>query len=166
LGVLVIDLLPGLLMAVVLSLVLYIWWAANIKTSVLGSITGPTGHRYVDMEKNPDALPVEGVLIVRPDGQLFFGNVKALRNEIVARIADVSPRLVLLDLEFSEAVGLALSDMLGELLPTLKRQSIQLWIAGAHSHARAGLGSLGIDPSVHVYDQVDDAIGAFVGRGH
>jgi SulP family sulfate permease len=164
LGVLVFDLLPGLLMAVVLSLVLYIWWAANIKTSVLGSITSPTGNRYVNMEHNRDALPVEGMLIVRPDGQLFFGNVKSLRNEIMARIADASPRLVLIDLEFSEAVGIALSDMLAELLPTLKRQSIELWIAGAHSHARVGLGTLGIDTSVHIYEQVDDAVSAFAGR--
>jgi SulP family sulfate permease len=163
-GVLVFDLLPGLLMAVLLSLLLYIWWAANIKTSVLGSIAGPTGIRYVDIQNNPNALPVEGVLIVRPDGQLFFGNVKSLRNEIMAHIFDASPRLVLIDLEFSEAVGIALSDMLAELIPTLKRQSIELWIAGAHSHARAGLGSLGIDSSVHIYDQVDDAVSEFVGR--
>lgn len=54
--------------------------------------------------------------------------------------------------------------MLTDLLPVLKQKSIELWIAGMHSQTRAGLSSLGIDASVHLYDQVDAAVSAFTGR--
>jgi hypothetical protein len=53
---------------------------------------------------------------------------------------------------------------LRDLLPVLKQKSIELWIAGMHSQTRAGLSSLGIDTSVHLYDQVDEAVSAFVGH--
>jgi sulfate permease, SulP family len=166
-GVLVFDLLPGPLMAVILSLVLYIWWAANIKMAVLGRIATTTGERYADVTRHSDAVEIDHLLIVRPDGQLFFGNVKALRNEVVALAADRRPGVVILDLEFSESVGLALTDMLAELLPVPARQSTGVWIAGLHSRTRAALAALGNtdgSSSVVVYDQVADAVNAFTSR--
>ncbi len=168
LGVLIFDLLPGLLMAVILSLVLYVWWAANIKTAVLGYMATPTGDRYVDISRHNDAEEIEGLLIVRPDGQLFFGNVKALRDEIVALVADRRPRVVIVDLEFSEAVGLALTDMLADLQPVLTRDSVSIWCAGLHSQTKVTLVHLGEtygSTSPVVYDQVADAVSAFMQEG-
>jgi sulfate permease, SulP family len=163
-GVLVFDLLPGLLMAVILSLLLYIWWAANIKTAVLGRVVTASGERYVDVSRHPEAVEIEHLLIVRPDGQLFFGNVKALRNEIVGMVTDRRPEVVILDLEFSESVGLALADMLADLRPVLTHAATNIWIAGLHSQTRAALTHLGAtdgsSPLV-VYDQVAEAVGAF-----
>jgi MFS superfamily sulfate permease-like transporter len=164
LGVLIFDLLPGLLMAVILSLLLYVWWAANIKTAVLGRMASPTGDRYVDITRHDNAEEIDGLLIVRPDGQLFFGNVKALRNEIVALVAVRRPQVVIVDLEFSESVGLALTDMLAELQPVLTRASVRLWFAGLHSQTKGSLVHLGGaygSMALVVYDEVADAVGAY-----
>ena len=85
-GVLVFDLLPGLVMAVVLSLLLYVWDAANVHTAVLGRLDRPGGERFVDVERHPGAVEVDGLVVVRPDGQIFFGNATRLRNDITALV--------------------------------------------------------------------------------
>jgi sulfate permease, SulP family len=155
-------------MAVILSLLLYVWWAATINMAVLGRMATPTGERYVDVSRHADAREIDGLLIVRPDGQLFFGNVKALRNEIVALVSDRQPAVVIVDLEFSEPVGLALADMLVELYPVLTRASTSVWIAGVHSQTRMALAHLGISDGsspVTVYDQVAEAVDDFTSAG-
>jgi sulfate permease, SulP family len=166
-GVLVFDPLPGLLMAVILSLLWYIWWAAKTKTSVLGRMPLTSRDRYLDISRHPEAIEVEGALIVRPDGQLFFGNAKSLRSEIVALVAERHPHVVILDLEFSEAVGLALSDTLRALQPLLDRQSVAIWLTGLHTLAREELTQLGRTDgpnAIPVYDEVADAVAAFTGE--
>jgi hypothetical protein len=69
--------------------------------------------------------------------------VKALRNEIVVLVADRRPDVVIIDLEFSESVGIAPADMLAELHPVLARASTRIWIAGLHSQTRTALAHLG-----------------------
>jgi hypothetical protein len=64
--------------------------------------------------------------------------------------------------EFSESVGLALTDMLAELHPVLAHASTGIWIAGLHSQTEMALAHPGAtdgsSPLV-VHDQVDEAEG-------
>ncbi|MGH3100195.1 MAG: SulP family inorganic anion transporter, partial [Thermoleophilia bacterium] len=77
LGTLVFDLLPGLLIAVGLSVVWFIGAASRIRLAVLGRL--PDNRGYGDVLDHPDATTVPGLLLVRPDAPLFFANANPLR---------------------------------------------------------------------------------------
>ncbi|MGW4548041.1 STAS domain-containing protein [Streptomyces violaceorubidus] len=86
---------------------------------------------------HPDAEPVPGVLVVRPDGSLFFGNISrvrlAVRDQVQA--AEPPPHTVVLDLADSYHLGVPVLDTLDEL-HELHHHGIALHIA--HVRARAG----------------------------
>ncbi|AWZ03599.1 MULTISPECIES: SulP family inorganic anion transporter [unclassified Streptomyces] len=135
LGVLLFDLLPGLLLAVALSLILFIAAASRRNLAVLGTLPGST--LYVDTAEHPDATTVPGVLVVRPDGSLFFGNVNRVRLAVRDQLgeADPAPRAVVLDLSGSFQLGIPVLDTLDELREELERQGAGLHVA--HLRARA-----------------------------
>jgi SulP family sulfate permease len=135
-GVLLFDLLPGLLLAVALSLVLFIAAASTTHLSVLGRLPG--SRRYGDTEQHPDATTVHGVLAVRPDGALFFGNVDRTRRDVLALAAAIhpAPRVVVLDLSGTYHLGIPVLDTLDELRESLDRQGTELHLARLRARAR------------------------------
>jgi SulP family sulfate permease len=139
LGVLVLDLLPGLIIAVGLSLILFI---ARASAPELVTIGLTADGRFEDSGLNSEAHPVTGVLIVRPNGGLFFGNVDRVRREILALVAarTAAPvSRVCLVLTASFRLSLPVLDSLGELDKQLARLSCELWLVGVPSSARAEL---------------------------
>ncbi|MFJ4840817.1 SulP family inorganic anion transporter [Streptomyces sp. NPDC088746] len=134
-GVLLFDLLPGLLLAVALSLVLFIAAASHRNVAVLGRLPGT--RLYADTAQHPDAATIPGVLAVRPDGSLFFGNVNRVRLAVRDQVERTTPppRAVVLDLTGSYRLGIPVLDALDELREELARKNIALHLA--HVRARA-----------------------------
>jgi sulfate permease, SulP family len=95
LGVLVYDILPGLLLAVVLSLALLIYRASRPQGSILGRVPGK--QVYADIERHPENERVPGLLIFRLNAPLFFANDAPLRDRIkeLVRTNDPTPRAVI-----------------------------------------------------------------------
>jgi len=122
LGVLVYDILPGLLLAVVLSLALLIFRASRPQGSILGRIPGK--QVYGDIERHPENETIPGLLIFRLNAPMFFANDEPLRERIkeLVRTTDPTPRAVLFDLEASNHLDLSSADMLAELVAELKVQ--------------------------------------------
>ena len=140
LGVLFFDLLPGLLLAVALSLVLFIADASTPRLSVLGRLPGST--LYGDTAEHPDATTTPGVLAVRPDGELFFGNTNRTRLallDLLTAAGDASPRAVVLDLSASYRLGLPVLDALDDLREDLAHRNIPLHLARLRARARQEL---------------------------
>ncbi|MFC1415079.1 SulP family inorganic anion transporter [Streptacidiphilus cavernicola] len=125
-GVLVFDLLPGLLLAVVLSLLMFIGAASRPPVAVLGRLPGT--ERWGDTADAPTARTVPGVLVLRPDSALFFGNADRVRLTVLARVAAADPRpgSVLLDLNASYRFGLPVLDALLDLCGELDHQGVTL----------------------------------------
>ena len=70
-GVLIFDTLPGLVIGIVLSLLLLLYRSSRPHVATLGELPG--GHRaWVDLERNPGAQPVEGVVVVRVESGLVL----------------------------------------------------------------------------------------------
>ncbi len=154
-GVLVFDLLPGLLLAVVLSLVLFIAAASRPTVAVLGRVPGT--ERYADVAGTPDAETIDGVLVVRPDSALFFGNVDRVRLTVLAEAAaDPRPTDVVLDLNASYHFGLPVLDALQDLRTELDRRGVTLRLARVRALARDDLARhvLGEAPQ---YTSIEDA---------
>ena len=134
-GVLVFDLLPGLMIAVVLSLVLFIARASAPELVILGR--APDG-RYEHAAANPGVTLTPGVLIVRPNGGLFFGNVDRVRKEVMALVSPAGQepiRWVLLVLSASFELGLPVLDSLTLLEQQLRGDGISLCICEVPSSA-------------------------------
>lgn len=138
-GVLLFDLLPGLLLAVALSLVLFVAAAGQRNVAVLGRLPGT--RLYGDTATHADAVADPGVLVVRPDGSLFFGNVNRVRAAVLEqrRAAPEAPRAVVLDLTACFQLGVPVLDTLEELREELDRQGVALYLARLHSTAAGQL---------------------------
>ncbi|MFE2881640.1 SulP family inorganic anion transporter [Streptomyces sp. NPDC059272] len=166
-GVLVFDLLPGLLIAVALSLVLFIAAAGTPGLAVLGKVPGT--DLYADTAGRPDARTVAGLLVVRPDGALFFGNVARLRQAVLDQVdSRTEPtRVLVLDLSASFRLGLPVLDTLDELRQELDRRGIRLWLTRVRSHAADEIAAVPLGPAVgeaRTFATVDDAVHAYQHR--
>jgi MFS superfamily sulfate permease-like transporter len=138
LGVLVFDLLPGLIIAVALSLVLFVAYASAPRIAVLGR-TG--SGDFAESSSGGDLAHVPGLLVVRPDGGLFFGNADRVREAVAALAAAGDPpvQVVCLVLSNSYRLSLPVLDTLGELEEQLRRSGVELWLAAVPSQARPQL---------------------------
>jgi SulP family sulfate permease len=128
-AVLVLGILPGLLLAVGLSLLLLLGRASRPQGSVLGKLPGESA--YVDVERSPEAEVEAGVLVFRLNAALIFFNAKSLRDLVRERVRDVNPppRLVLVDMEFSPGLDVEGADTLVELRDELGEHDTELWLA-------------------------------------
>jgi sulfate permease, SulP family len=163
LGTLVFDLLPGLLIAVALSLVWFIGAASRPRLAVLGHLGG---ERYADLLDHPDAATIPGLLLLRPDGPVFFANANPLRLGVLQLVGATSPppRVVVVDLSSSFRLSLPTLDTLAELHDELRQRGIALWLARVRSTARPGIEASGLADRLgpaHLYGTVEDAVHAF-----
>ncbi|KVP56231.1 hypothetical protein WL40_08525 [Burkholderia ubonensis] len=98
LAVLVLGVLHGLLAAIGVSLLLTLRKLSEPNVSVLGRLRD--SHDFVDVSIHEDAKPVPGVLIARPEAQLFFANADRMLNRVRAlMMAAPDTHTVLLSLE-------------------------------------------------------------------
>ena len=164
-GVLVFDVLPGLLFATVLSFLLLVYRASQPNLSVMGRLPG--GEEFADVSRAPDSRPVPGLLIVRPNEGLFFANAGPLRDRILAlvRASEPPPRAVLLDLEMSNDLDVPSADALADLHEELEQIGARLLLSRVHAEVRDMLNRSGVAARIgadHIYRRNSDAVAAFV----
>ena len=148
LAVLTFEILAGLLIAVILSLLLLVVQAARPKLSVLGR--DPRRIAFGDIERHPGYHLVPGLSIIRPDEGVWFANAEPLREAIIhrVRVAERPVRSVLLDLEMTYELDVPALDMLAKLKEELGRYGISLFLVRLHHDVRDLLESSGIDDQI------------------
>jgi high affinity sulfate transporter 1 len=97
LGVLIFGTLDGIVVAIILSLVGLASQAAQPRLSIIGRKRGADVLRPLSPE-HPDDETFEGLLILRPEGRLFFVNAQFVGEQIKALVAEHKPRVVALDM--------------------------------------------------------------------
>ncbi|WP_179403658.1 SulP family inorganic anion transporter [Burkholderia guangdongensis] len=98
LAVLVLGVLQGLLAAIGVSLLVTLRKLSEPNVSVLGRLRD--SHDFVDVSHHADAKAIPGVLIVRPEAQLFFANADKMLNRVRALLkATPDTHTVMLSLE-------------------------------------------------------------------
>jgi len=140
LGVIVLDVLPGLLIGVVLSILVLAFMASRPVFSLLGTDPVVPGG-YEDIKRHDDAHPVPGVLIVRPDAPLFYANAQPLRDTVTGLVSSADPPVhtVILDLDANDNLDITTSEAVEKLAAVLGRQHVRLALAHLHAPARAML---------------------------
>jgi high affinity sulfate transporter 1 len=163
LGVALLGVLPGIAIAVGLSILNVFrraWWPYD---TVLGRVAGLPG--YHDTHSYPDAGQLPGLVIYRFDAPLFFANAKTFRDE-VRRLAaaEPKPRWILIAAEPVTDVDTTASDVLEELDEALNAQGISLVFAELKDPVRGKIERYGltrtIDPR-HFFPTIGAAVTAF-----
>lgn len=135
-GVLIFGTLQGIVVAIVLSLVGLANQAANPRIHVLGRKPGEDVLRPVSPDHSDDET-FEGLLILRPEGRLFFANAQQVGDRISDLTAGANPRFLLLDLSGVVDIEYSALQMLIECEQRLAKQGVIVWLAGLNSDVLA-----------------------------
>ena len=129
LGVVVFGTLQGIVVAIILSLIGLTSQAANPNVHIIGRKRGADVLRPISKE-HPDDETFEGLLILRPEGRLFFVNTQAVADRIKALVAQHQPRVVVLDLSRVPDIEYSALQMLIEGEARLADAGTVLWLSG------------------------------------
>jgi len=153
-GVLVLGILQGILLAALASVVLLLIRASRPNVAFLGRIPGT--NSYSDMDRHPENEPLPGVIIFRPEASVIYVNADTVLEAVVNRLrvaATPAIRLAICDLSAAPYLDLAGSHMLHELHAELASRGINLRIIGAHGTARDLLRADGVEEKVGGLDR-------------
>jgi high affinity sulfate transporter 1 len=151
-GVLLLGILKGVMLAVFASLALLLARAAFPRVAALARIPGT--RRYSDIEASPDNERVAGVLPIRIEASLFYFNVDHVFDSVLARVAAAPDvRAVIADLSSSPAVDLAGARMLATLKEELAARGITFRVVDARSGVREMLRLSGVAEQLGTIDR-------------
>lgn len=97
LGVLVFGTLKGIVVAIIVSMIGLASQTAHPRVSIIGRKRGADVLRPLSPE-HPDDETFNGLLILRPEGRLYFVNVQYVVDQIEALLAQHRPQVLVLDL--------------------------------------------------------------------
>jgi high affinity sulfate transporter 1 len=134
-GVLVMGILDGVIIAVLASVVMVLGRAARPHVAFLGRIPGT--DRYSDLSRHPENEALPGVLAFRVEASLVYFNVDHVLETVLRRVAsEPGVRRVVYDLSNTPYVDIAGARMLRRLHDDLAGQGIELRVVGAHAEVR------------------------------
>ncbi len=121
--------LPGLGIAIAVSLLVIIYRSSSPRIEVLGKISDEKAA-WGRVRGHPDRQPVAGVIVVRLDAPLFWANATAIEDRLLAEI-DKWPgtRALVLDLEATTQLDTTSADVLSHLAGELGQRDVSLYLA-------------------------------------
>ncbi len=143
-GVLTFGTLKGIVVAIILSLIGLGAQTARPRVSVIGHKRGADVLRPLSPE-HPDDETIEGLLIVRPEGRLFFLNAQNVADQIAALQAKYQPRVMVLDMSRVPDIEFSALQMMIERDQRAKDQGLLVWLAGLNPEALDMVRRSGLD---------------------
>jgi hypothetical protein len=167
LGVMVFDVLTGVLIAVALSAGVALWRIARPSDAVLGGASELDG--WVAIDDFPTAHPLPGLLVYRFDAPLFFANAEWFRQRV--RLAlEINPGVeewIIFDFDGVGSIDTTAVEMLQELLGELPGLGIDvIGIARANNATIDRLNRAGLlepDGSIRSFPTINFAVREFQG---
>jgi len=130
-GVLVFGTLQGIVVAIVLSLIGLSSQVVNSKVYVIGRKRDADVLRPVSPE-NPDDETFDGLLILRPEGRVFFANARQVGDQVQALVAEHRPNVVALDMSRVPDIEYSALQMLVDGERRMTEDGITVWLAAAN----------------------------------
>jgi high affinity sulfate transporter 1 len=129
LGVALLGPIPGILFAIIVALLEFVWDGWRPHYAVLGRAEGVKG--YHDVTRYPDAARIPGLVLFRWDAPLFFANAEQFSAHVIEAVnASPTPvRWLVVAAEPVTSVDITAADMLFELDDELERSGIELVFA-------------------------------------
>jgi len=148
LGVAILGVIPGIVLAVVLSLLDFIRRAWQPHDAVLGRAEGVKG--YHDTQRYPNARQIPGLLLYRWDAPLFFANADTFRERIVELVdgAETPVRWVVVAAEPITDVDTTAAEAISELDMELERRGVELAFAEMKDPVKDRLQRYGLKATI------------------
>ncbi len=144
LGVVLLGVLPGIVLAIVLSVANVfrrIWWPYF---TTLGRVDGLAGLH--DVTGHPEAELLDGCTVLRFDAPLIFANAGTFREQVLALAArDPKPSWIVVAAEPITDVDTTACDMLEELVEKLDGRGVHLVFAELKDPARRKIERYGLE---------------------
>jgi sulfate permease, SulP family len=161
-GVVVLDVLPGLVIGVVAMLLVLVYHASRAHLSVLGAAPPALGG-YGSVERHPDYTTTPGVLVVRLEAPLMYVNASLVRDGIKRLVGEANPLpdTVILDMSPNPALDITAAETLTELAENLSDAGIRLVLAEVRERVDAMLERSGTAAALGdgaVVNTIDDAL--------
>ncbi|MBD9652843.1 SulP family inorganic anion transporter [Ensifer sp. ENS09] len=128
-GVLAFGTLQGIVIAIIMSLIGLASQTAYPPVYVIGRKRGTNVLRPLSSE-HPDDETFPGLLILRPEGRLFFVNAQNVADHITSLVAQYRPRVLVLDFSRVPDVEYSALQMILEGERRAKEQNATVWLAG------------------------------------
>jgi MFS superfamily sulfate permease-like transporter len=128
-GVLLFGTLKGIVVAIIVSMVGLAAQTSHPRVSVIGRKRDADVLRPVSPE-HPDDETFEGLLIIRPEGRLFFVNSDYVRERIRELVAQYAPRVVALDMSRVPDLEYSALQSLVEGEKRMTEAGLEVWLVG------------------------------------
>ncbi len=143
-GVLVFGTLEGIVVAIIVSMIGLASQTAHPRVSVIGRKRGADVLRPVSPE-HPDDETFEGLLIVRPEGRMFFVNAQYVSDRIHQLVAQHKPRVLAIDLSRVPDIEYSAMQMLADGEKRMTDDGIVVWLAALNPGALDMARHAGLD---------------------
>ncbi len=128
-GVVAVGTLKGIIVAIIVSLVTLAYQVADPPVYVLRRKPGTNVFRPQSPE-HPDDESFPGLLLLRPEGPIFFANAAQIAHKIAPLVREAQPKVVaveasgVLDMEYTAV------KMFTQLAKRQSQHGVQLWLIG------------------------------------
>jgi high affinity sulfate transporter 1 len=143
-GVLLLGTLKGIVVAIIVSMVGLASQTAHPRVSALGRKRDADVLRPLSGE-HPDDETFPGLLIVRPEGRLFFVNAQDVGDQVGALVGQHRPRVLVLDLSRVPDIEYSALQALAEGEKRLADRGVTLWLAGLNPDVLEVVRHAGLD---------------------
>ena len=164
-GVAVFGAIPGILIAIAIAVIEFLWDGWRPHSAVLGEVDHLRG--YHDITRYPGARLVPGLVLFRWDAPLFFANAEFFRDRVLAAVAG-SPtpvRWLVVAAEPVTSVDVTSADALCDLDDSLNAIGVRLCFAEMKDPVKEKLKRFGLMTRFGeraFFSTVDEAVSAFV----
>ena len=128
-GVMLVGTLRGIIVAIIASIVALAYQVANPRLHVLGRKPGTNVFRPRSAE-HPEDETFPGLLILRPEGRIFFANAEQFAHKIRTAVQETQPKVLVLDLSAVFDLEYTALKMMSEAERKIRERGDRLWLVG------------------------------------
>jgi sulfate permease, SulP family len=129
-SVLVIGIQEGILLGISASLIAVLYHSSRPNMSVLGHVHG--SREFRDVDRNPKAIPIEEILILRFDTSIAFNNAEIIKDFIIQKSEESNKKIraIIVDAKSINDLDTTAIEVFQSVVETLEKWDIELHFAG------------------------------------
>jgi SulP family sulfate permease len=161
---LALGIMPGLLLGIVASILLFITLNTRPNTAILGRL--PNTNIFRNVQHFPEAQTIPGLVILRIDASLYFANTVFLKEKVheICRQHAANLKALILDASAVNDLDSSADTALHQLSAEIRQKGIEFYIAGVKAPVRDVMkrsGLYAVLGSDHFFFTIDAAVKRF-----
>jgi len=164
-GVAVLGAIPGILLAIVIAVIEFLWDGWRPHSAVLGQVDHVRG--YHDVTRHPGARLIPGLVLFRWDAPLFFANAEFFHDRVLSavRSSPTPVRWLVVAAEPMTSIDVTAADALCDLDDSLRAAGVRMCFAEVKSPVQDKLKRFGLMSRFGesaFFATIEEAVSAFV----